>query len=27
LFAKDFTAEVMWRKYLALYESLVGRLD
>jgi glycosyltransferase involved in cell wall biosynthesis len=26
LFAKDFTAEVMWRKYLALYESLVGRL-
>lgn len=27
LFAKGFTAETMWRKYLALYESLVGRLD
>jgi glycosyltransferase involved in cell wall biosynthesis len=26
-FAKDFTAEAMWRKYLALYESLLGRLD
>ena len=26
VFAKDFTAEVMWRKYLALYESLLGRL-
>jgi glycosyltransferase involved in cell wall biosynthesis len=25
--AKDFTAEVMWRKYLALYESLLGPLD
>jgi len=24
--AKDFTAEAMWRKYLALYESLLGRL-
>ena len=26
-FAKDFTGEAMWRKYLALYESLLGRLD
>ena len=26
-FAKDFTAEAMWRKYLALYESLLGPLD
>jgi glycosyltransferase involved in cell wall biosynthesis len=26
-FAKDFTAEAMWRKYLALYESLLGRLE
>jgi hypothetical protein len=26
LFAKDFTAEAMWRKYLALYESLLGTL-
>jgi glycosyltransferase involved in cell wall biosynthesis len=26
LFAKDFTAEAMWRKYFALYESLLGRL-
>jgi glycosyltransferase involved in cell wall biosynthesis len=24
-FVKDFTAEVMWQKYLALYESLLGR--
>jgi glycosyltransferase involved in cell wall biosynthesis len=24
--AKDFTAEAMWRKYLALYESLLGPL-
>jgi glycosyltransferase involved in cell wall biosynthesis len=24
--AKDFTAEAMWRKYLVLYESLLGRL-
>ena len=24
--ARDFTAEAMWRKYLALYESLLGRL-
>jgi glycosyltransferase involved in cell wall biosynthesis len=24
--AKDFTGEAMWRKYLALYESLLGRL-
>jgi len=23
-FAKDFTGEAMWRKYLALYESLIG---
>ena len=27
LVAKDFTAEAMWRKYLKLYESLLGRLD
>jgi glycosyltransferase involved in cell wall biosynthesis len=27
VFAKDFTAETMWRKYLTLYESLLGRLD
>ncbi len=26
-FANDFTAESMWRKYFALYESLLGRLD
>ena len=26
-FAKDFTAEAMWRKYFALYESFLGRLD
>jgi glycosyltransferase involved in cell wall biosynthesis len=25
-FAKNFTSEVMWRKYLALYESLLGSL-
>jgi glycosyltransferase involved in cell wall biosynthesis len=25
-FAKSFSSEVMWRKYLALYESLIGRL-
>jgi glycosyltransferase involved in cell wall biosynthesis len=25
-FAKDFTGEAMWRKYLALYESILGRL-
>lgn len=25
-FAKDFTAEVMWRKYLELYQSLLGPL-
>ncbi len=25
-FAKDFTGEAMWRKYLALYESVLGRL-
>jgi glycosyltransferase involved in cell wall biosynthesis len=25
-FAKDFTGEAMWRKYLALYESLIGPL-
>jgi glycosyltransferase involved in cell wall biosynthesis len=25
-FAKGFTAEVMWRKYLALYESVLGSL-
>ena len=24
--AKGFTAEVMWRKYLAIYESLLGKL-
>ncbi len=24
--AKDFTGEAMWRKYLALYESILGRL-
>jgi hypothetical protein len=23
-FAKDFTGEHMWRKYLELYESLLG---
>jgi glycosyltransferase involved in cell wall biosynthesis len=23
-FAKDFTAEIMWRKYLGLYEALLG---
>jgi glycosyltransferase involved in cell wall biosynthesis len=27
LLAQDYTAEVMWRKYLALYESLLGKLD
>jgi glycosyltransferase involved in cell wall biosynthesis len=27
VFAKDFTAEVMCHKYVALYESVVGRLD
>jgi glycosyltransferase involved in cell wall biosynthesis len=27
VFAKDFTAEVMWRKYLALYELSLGPLD
>ena len=26
-FAKNFTGDVMWRKYFALYESLLGRLD
>ena len=26
-FAKDFTGEAMCRKYLALYESVLGRLD
>ena len=26
-FAKDFTGEVMCRKYVALYESVLGRLD
>jgi glycosyltransferase involved in cell wall biosynthesis len=26
-FALGFTSEVMWRKYFALYESVVGRLD
>ena len=26
-FAKQFTGDVMWRKYFALYESLLGRLD
>jgi len=25
-FAKDFTGEAMWRKYLALYESVLGRV-
>jgi glycosyltransferase involved in cell wall biosynthesis len=25
-FAKDFTGDVMWRKYVALYESLLGRV-
>ncbi len=25
-FAKDFTGDAMWRKYLALYESVLGRL-
>jgi glycosyltransferase involved in cell wall biosynthesis len=25
-YAKDFTGEAMWRKYLALYESVLGRL-
>jgi glycosyltransferase involved in cell wall biosynthesis len=27
LFAQDYTAETMWRKYLALYRSLLGTLD
>jgi len=27
VFATDFTAEVMCRKYVAVYESVVGRLD
>jgi glycosyltransferase involved in cell wall biosynthesis len=26
-FARDYTAEAMWRKYLALYQSLLGKLD
>ena len=26
-FAKDFTGEAMWRKYVALYESVLGRLE
>lgn len=26
-FANDFTADVMWRKYFALYESVLGRLN
>jgi glycosyltransferase involved in cell wall biosynthesis len=26
-FARDYTAEVMWRKYLALYQSLLGNLN
>ena len=25
-FAKDFTGEHMWRKYLGLYESLLGQV-
>jgi glycosyltransferase involved in cell wall biosynthesis len=25
--AKEFTGEAMWRKYLALYESAIGRVD
>jgi glycosyltransferase involved in cell wall biosynthesis len=27
VFAQGYTAEVMWRKYLALYQSLLGKLD
>ncbi len=26
-FARDYTAEAMWRKYLAIYQSLLGKLD
>lgn len=26
-FAKDYTAEAMWRKYLAVYQTLLGKLD
>lgn len=26
-FAKDFTGDAMWRKYLAVYESLIGPLN
>jgi glycosyltransferase involved in cell wall biosynthesis len=26
-FARAFTAEAMWRKYFALYESLIGRIN
>lgn len=26
-FANDFTADVMWRKYFALYESVLGRFN
>jgi glycosyltransferase involved in cell wall biosynthesis len=26
-FARNFTAEAMWRKYFALYESLIGRIN
>lgn len=26
-FVNDFTSDVMWRKYIALYESVLGRLD
>ena len=26
-FAKAYTAEAMWRKYLALYETVIGRVD
>jgi glycosyltransferase involved in cell wall biosynthesis len=26
-FMNDFTSDVMWRKYFALYESVLGRLD
>jgi glycosyltransferase involved in cell wall biosynthesis len=26
-FARSFTAEAMWRKYFALYESLIGRIS
>lgn len=27
VFAKAFTAETMWRKYFALYETLIGRIN